>query len=594
MENLSNYTCPITRQLFWNPVIAEDGHVYEKSAIDEWFKKNKISPITREKIGTSLNPILLLKNIIDDLVKLDPKLSSNRFTALLNAKSYEKVIQEFILEKKFDKLKDYENYNEKIFMRRCGIEKHTYLSYLLTYCDFDTLKYIFTNYTKYNNQIKGFYGSHIIAMYGSEKLILYLLKKTTLLQTNKLTKFGYTIVHIFCERSFNKAIKYALSKNYLLMLSHNVKVKPFTLLCKNKNYEMINYLIENKNNFSIDKHIFQFLDCDILAKVLKYISMGDSDLVKILICKTQKYYLIKQLHLPIEFDKEHNLYQICKYGNTEVIKLHFDAGCDFNIQSGKKNESCIMLLCRRKFLKVLDYIIEQKFPLDFKSCDADGWYLIHYICRYGNLKIVQKVIQQYNPDLTVTDVSGQTPGHIVCYNHHTIAKYIFDLGIDLEVADNDGMNILHTIISQESNRILIKYLVQVKKVNLESEDNRGYRPVHYMCEYGVTEEIKWFIEQGVDLNAKSIKGVTPLAMACMYSTPEIIKFMIEDKKTDLEVQLKNSYRPLHYILMNQPVDMIEYILKMDIDKTPPKGKTLEILLSFNDFVRKLIKQRFNV
>ena len=137
-------------------------------------------------------------------------------------------------------------------------------------------------------------------------------------------------------------------------------------------------------------------------------------------------------------------------------------------------------------------------------------------------------------------------------------------------------------------------MVQVKKVNLECEDNNGFRPIHGLCQYGSPEEIRWFIDQGVNLNVASKTGLTPIAFACMYSTPEIIKYMMEDKKNNFEVQETDSYRPFHYILMNQPIDFIEYILKMDIDKTPPKGKTLEVLLSRNDFVRKLIKQKFNI
>jgi len=47
-------TCPITHEIFTDPVIAQDGHTYERTAITEWFKHNDISPMTREKIGKVL------------------------------------------------------------------------------------------------------------------------------------------------------------------------------------------------------------------------------------------------------------------------------------------------------------------------------------------------------------------------------------------------------------------------------------------------------------------------------------------------------------------------------------------------------------
>jgi hypothetical protein len=44
-------TCPITFEIFVDPVLADDGHTYERSAIVEWLKHhNDTSPITREPI----------------------------------------------------------------------------------------------------------------------------------------------------------------------------------------------------------------------------------------------------------------------------------------------------------------------------------------------------------------------------------------------------------------------------------------------------------------------------------------------------------------------------------------------------------------
>ena len=42
--------CPITFSLFFDPVIAEDGHTYERSAIIDWIQRNSTSPLTRETI----------------------------------------------------------------------------------------------------------------------------------------------------------------------------------------------------------------------------------------------------------------------------------------------------------------------------------------------------------------------------------------------------------------------------------------------------------------------------------------------------------------------------------------------------------------
>ena len=70
MNSLADeYICPITQELPLEPVIAEDGKVYEKGAIEEWLRKQKRSPITSLPMGTRLMPATQARNIIEQLVQ---------------------------------------------------------------------------------------------------------------------------------------------------------------------------------------------------------------------------------------------------------------------------------------------------------------------------------------------------------------------------------------------------------------------------------------------------------------------------------------------------------------------------------------------
>ena len=50
------YKCPITTSIMTDPVTAEDGYTYERSAILEWFQTKKTSPMTNMAIRTTLIP----------------------------------------------------------------------------------------------------------------------------------------------------------------------------------------------------------------------------------------------------------------------------------------------------------------------------------------------------------------------------------------------------------------------------------------------------------------------------------------------------------------------------------------------------------
>jgi ankyrin repeat protein len=75
------YLCPITRQIMSEPVIAKDGHTYEKEAIEKYFASQpysiKISPITRQSISTELTINWYAKKDIADYLQQHPNLHNN-------------------------------------------------------------------------------------------------------------------------------------------------------------------------------------------------------------------------------------------------------------------------------------------------------------------------------------------------------------------------------------------------------------------------------------------------------------------------------------------------------------------------------------
>ena len=63
------YKCPITQELPVDPVMAEDGRVYERSAITDWLRTKKKSPHTNESMGSKLIPAMQVKNLISSMVR---------------------------------------------------------------------------------------------------------------------------------------------------------------------------------------------------------------------------------------------------------------------------------------------------------------------------------------------------------------------------------------------------------------------------------------------------------------------------------------------------------------------------------------------
>lgn len=56
MKIRDEFLCPITYELIREPVVAMDGHTYEKSAIEKWLKSNQTSPRSGEPMDTIRSP----------------------------------------------------------------------------------------------------------------------------------------------------------------------------------------------------------------------------------------------------------------------------------------------------------------------------------------------------------------------------------------------------------------------------------------------------------------------------------------------------------------------------------------------------------
>ena len=70
MEKYIDIECPITHDIMCDPVICEDGHIYERAAIMEWLMNNNTSPTTKRVLKSKqLFPVYKLQSYIRDYAK---------------------------------------------------------------------------------------------------------------------------------------------------------------------------------------------------------------------------------------------------------------------------------------------------------------------------------------------------------------------------------------------------------------------------------------------------------------------------------------------------------------------------------------------
>jgi len=68
-----DFRCPITTVVMRDPVVAADGHTYEREAIATWLAKHHTSPLTREVISFTA-ALIPNRNLVSLMGSWTPKL----------------------------------------------------------------------------------------------------------------------------------------------------------------------------------------------------------------------------------------------------------------------------------------------------------------------------------------------------------------------------------------------------------------------------------------------------------------------------------------------------------------------------------------
>lgn len=148
MNEEIDLTCPITRQIFLEPVITNTKITYEKTEINFWMRKHEHCPMTNQKI-TSFKPNLETKVKVSEYLKSNPEKKHEQYKKTIYPLIY-KDIQSLItasIRGDIDSLK---------FIHENGVKWHSHTSCRLAHGGYlEALKYIVSTEIPQNTDNNG-------------------------------------------------------------------------------------------------------------------------------------------------------------------------------------------------------------------------------------------------------------------------------------------------------------------------------------------------------------------------------------------------------------------------------------------------------
>jgi len=71
----SEFLCPLTGEIFFEPYMTCDGQTFERKAIEHWLKNSDISPVTKGKLtSNNILPNLLIKKLVEEFYNANKSL----------------------------------------------------------------------------------------------------------------------------------------------------------------------------------------------------------------------------------------------------------------------------------------------------------------------------------------------------------------------------------------------------------------------------------------------------------------------------------------------------------------------------------------
>lgn len=281
-------TCPITKLIFCDPVLANDGIFYEFMAIKNHLARNNTSPVTGEKIGNALLEAGTLKKMTDEFLVTNPEYKNDQFLFKKPFYLFTKEFLDLMRESKFEQLKDFTS-----IILNTEIGKETLFSMVCKMCPDDIVKHILDNSLDYDTsdrtKLKPLHtacklASHNIIMYLAQKgvdvnsedingetplgyLLLYRKDDSSKIipdflnlgaDVNKINKSGFTPAHYIINNGDLDTLKVFMNHNLNIGLT-SPKLGVVNLLQyafkESKNQELIKYLIDLNIYLDVDVDI---------------------------------------------------------------------------------------------------------------------------------------------------------------------------------------------------------------------------------------------------------------------------------------------------------------------------------------------------
>lgn len=520
VELIESCKCPISKQIFYEPVFAMDGITYEKTEIENWLKTNKTSPITRSKINSTLTTNIYIKNLIISLIQEKHIQKDDIYQIVYSVKNFAdcgfniQIIDKIphisftdLNEVELSKFFELENkYIQKIFKQCESLDVNSLLLFL-KYVD-NTSKLPVLQSIFENNKI---------------------IEK----KTNNFNALLIEQVLTYCDID---VVKYLLSDRFnfdLELLCANM-CKPIHVAIQHSTLEIVSLLLEKNIDVNVP-------NCDDITPIHMALEYSTIEVIELLL----KHNV--NLESSDVYGATPIMYALfcCK---PEIVNLLLDTGVNINAVT-KKNNTVINVACKHSTPEIQTRLINM--GIDLNCVNDDGEYVVDLIVQFSTVDVLNLAISK-NANLNSTRKSGlnslELSFKLLKIDMYNVLKNYQSFNI----TDKDKINyLLENIKSIKNNDENIIALLENNKDLINKQFNNKNSLLIQSIISSRVVLINYLLDNNVDIEQESPCGKKPIYYCLKFCTSNVC-FEIMSKLVKMNVDLtfvSGTDRDLMYYLL---------------------------------------------
>ncbi len=233
-----HFKCPISHQIFGDPVMAKDGFIYERTCIEEWLSQYDYSPQTKEKISKELFPSRTMKSMVHELLAKHEELREDQFTPTYSFTKNIQMVNNIVTTKDFRRLLSIVEFT----FNYTKIDNVGIFTRVLSQCtDNDILYHIIDNCDNVTDST-GETLFHYVCRYLPVEFVQYMVQKGA--NTESASSRGERPIHYVCRnKNHPEVVKYLVDLGVELECMTDDEARPIHYACECSSLAMIKYLV---------------------------------------------------------------------------------------------------------------------------------------------------------------------------------------------------------------------------------------------------------------------------------------------------------------------------------------------------------------